>query len=200
MRIGSIVLAAGRSRRFGPENKLLAVLGGAAVVQRTAAAAHGAGLDDIIVVTGPDGDAIRDALIGLPVRCVGCADDRDGLGYSIAAGAGALDRDIDGVMILPGDMPLLSAASLRMLISVFGAQGGRRIVHAADARGAQRNPVIWPRAVIAQLSALHGSDGAKALIRDAIAVRIPERELHDIDDAEDFEQARHDVTGTGAQS
>jgi molybdenum cofactor cytidylyltransferase len=190
MRLTALILAAGRSRRFGDGNKLLAMLGGQPVVRRTVAAVRGAGLQDIIAVTGPDGEAIAHVLADLPVRCVPCADDRDGLGYSVAAGASALDADIDGVMVVPADMPLLSAASLRLLISVFAAQGGRRIVHAADATGTQRNPVIWPRAMIAQLTAMHGSEGAKALIRDAVAVRLPDRELLDIDTEADFAEAR----------
>lgn len=200
MRLAAIILAAGRSRRFGADNKLLASLGGEAVVRRTIAAVRGAGLENVIIVTGPDGDAIETALADFGVFCVRCADDLDGMGYSIAAGALALDADIDGVMIVPGDMPLLSAGSLRLLISVFGAQGGQRIVHAADEHGAQRNPVIWPRAMIEQLTTLHGSDGAKALIRDAIAVRIPHRDLLDIDDASDFAQARQAVIGNRSYS
>ncbi len=193
MRLAALILAAGRSRRFGDSNKLLAVLGGTAVVRRTVAAVRGAGLHDVIAVTGPDGDAIAHVLADVPVRCVRCADDRDGLGDSVATGAGALDADVDGVMIVPADMPLLSAASLRMLVSVFAAQGGRRIVHAADASGAQRNPVIWPRMMIAQLAAMHGSDGAKALIHDAVAVRIPDRELLDIDTEVDLAEAQQAI-------
>ncbi len=200
MRLAALILAAGRSRRFGPDNKLLAPLGGEAVIRRTVAAVRGAGFAEIVAVTGPDSDAIETVLAGSGVRCVRCADELDGLGHSIAAGAGALNADIDGVVIVPGDMPLLSTASLRMIVSVFGAQGGRRIVCAADADGAQRNPVIWPRAMIAQLTALHGSNGAKALIRDAIAVRIPDRELLDIDDTADFAQARKAFTGTRTES
>lgn len=194
MRLAAIILAAGRSRRFGDGNKLLAVLGGTAVVRRTVAAVRGAGLHDIVAVTGPDGDAIAHVLADIPVRCVRCADDRGGLGDSVATGASALDADVDGVMIVPADMPLLTAASLRMLVSVFAAQGGRRIVHAADASGAQRNPVIWPRARIAQLAAMHGSEGAKALIYDAVAVRIPDRELLDIDTDADFSQAQQAIS------
>jgi molybdenum cofactor cytidylyltransferase len=194
MRLAALILAAGRSRRYGDDNKLLAMLGGETVVRRTVTAVRDAGLRDIIAVTGPDGEAIARLLADIPVRCVPCADDRDGLGYSVATGTGALDADIDGVMIVPGDMPLLSAASLRLLVSVFAAQGGRRIVHAADVNGTQRNPVIWPRHMIAQLTAMHGSDGAKAFIRDALAVRIPERDLLDIDTESDFAKARQAFT------
>jgi len=198
MKLAALILAAGRSRRFGADNKLLASLGGEAVIRQTVTVVRRAGISDIVAVTGPHGDAIEAVLHDLPVRCVRCSDDLDGMGYSIAAGAGALVADIDGVVIVPGDMPLLSAASVRMLLSAFGAQGGRRIVHATDAMGAQRNPVIWPRAMFAELTALRGSEGAKALIRNAVAVRIPDRELLDIDTAADFATAREAIGKTSS--
>jgi molybdenum cofactor cytidylyltransferase len=193
MRIAALILAAGRSRRFGEANKLLAVLGGEPVVRRTVAAVRGAGLRDIVAVTGPNGDTIESVLADYDVRCVRCEDDRDGLGDSIGTGARALDSGNDGVMIVPGDMPLLSAGSLRLLVSVFAAQGGRRIVYAADVTGAQRNPVIWPPSLLPQLSALQGQDGAKALIRDGVAVRFPERDMLDVDTATDFAKAQQAV-------
>lgn len=186
MRLAALILAAGRSRRFGETNKLLSVLGGEAVVSRTVAAVRGAGLRDIVAVTGPDGDRIAGVLADFDVRCVACAEDRDGLGDSISTGIRALEPLSDSVMIVPGDMPLLTAGSLRLLVSVFAAQGGRRIVYAADASGMQRNPVIWPRTMLAQLTELHGPGGAKALIHDGIAVRVPDRELLDIDTTADF--------------
>ena len=70
MRLAALILAAGRSRRFGDGNKLLATLGGQPVVRRTVAAVRGAGLQDIIAVTGPDGDAIAHVLAD--VRCGVC--------------------------------------------------------------------------------------------------------------------------------
>ncbi len=191
MRIAAIILAAGRSRRFGGENKLLALLAGTPVLTRTAKAVAGAGFDEIIAVAGPDHAAIEHALMGLPVRCVRCADEQDGMGYSIATGARELAADVDGVAIVPGDMPLLKAGTLRQLVGVFAAQSGRRIVHAADTAGEQRNPVIWPRAFIDDLRALSGEQGAKAMIRNATSVRVADRELIDVDDEAAFAEARH---------
>jgi molybdenum cofactor cytidylyltransferase len=187
MRVAALVLAAGRSRRFGTDNKLLAPLEGTAILARTAAAVTTAGFDETVVVTGLDHDAIAEVLRDVPVRLVRCADERDGMGYSIAAGVAALREGTDGVAIVPGDMPLLTSATLRMLADVFAAHGGQRIVHAADRSGAQRNPVIWPGAFFGALQARQGDRGAKALIADAVAVGVAENcEIIDIDDGDAF--------------
>lgn len=201
MRIAALVLAAGRSRRFGTDNKLLAPLEGTAILARTAAVVSTAGFDETVVVTGLDHDAIAEVLRDVPVRLVRCADERDGMGYSISAGVAALRQGIDGIAIVPGDMPLLTPATLRMLADTFAAHGGQRIVHTADRSGAQGNPVIWPGAFFGALQALQGDRGAKSLIHDAVAVGVAgASELLDIDDGDAFASAQQALIEKPAQS
>lgn len=54
MRIGALLLAAGMSRRFGPEDKLLADLNGMPMVAHAARALDLVGPDRRIAVTGSD--------------------------------------------------------------------------------------------------------------------------------------------------
>ncbi len=201
MRIAALVLAAGRSRRFGTKNKLLADLEGRAVVARTIAAVTAAGFDETIVVTGLDHDAIEQVLRDTPVRLVRCADAHDGMGFSIATGIAALRHNVDGVAILPGDMPLMKAATLRALADKYVSHQGQRIVHASDGQDTQSNPVLWPRTFFADLMTLRGDRGAKSMIRDAVAVRVPDdRELIDIDDEDTFVLVRQALIEKQAQS
>jgi molybdenum cofactor cytidylyltransferase len=191
MHLAAIVLAAGRSQRFGAHNKLLEDLAGFPVIARTVAAVAGARFHDIVVVTEQDHEAIKHALQAYPVRVHRVAPELVGVGYSIAVGAGVLSPDSAGVAILPGDMPLITASTLRTVAEAFVMAGGDRIVYAADATGAQRNPVIWPRSCFAALRALTGDRGAKSLIGDAIAVTVrDEREFLDVDTPEALENAR----------
>ncbi len=191
MRIAALVLAAGRSRRFSPGNKLLADLEGKPVLAHTLAAVSAAGFDQTLVVTGHDHDALVVVLQRFRVQIVRCADAREGMGHSIAAGVSMLAPGIDGLAIIPGDMPLLTAATLSVLTHTFIAHAGQSIVHAADRDGAQRNPVFWPREYFPQLAALEGERGAKSLIRDEIAVRVSEKaELLDVDDPAALASAR----------
>ncbi len=63
-RIAALVLAAGRSTRMGGPNKLLATIDGVPLVRHAAEAALGAGLAEVVVVTGHQGEAVRGALTG----------------------------------------------------------------------------------------------------------------------------------------
>ncbi len=67
-RIAAIVLAAGSSKRFGPENKLLADAGGKPLLLRAVGPLIALGLVPVIVVTGHERTKVVTALDGIPVR------------------------------------------------------------------------------------------------------------------------------------
>jgi molybdenum cofactor cytidylyltransferase len=190
MHLAAVVLAAGQSQRFGVDKKLLARLADGPVISHSVAALTGSSFRDILVVTGEDHDGIAEALRKYQVRLVRCDPDRRGIGYSIAAGVAALSRQTIGVAILLGDMPLIRTATLNALADAFIEANGRRIVYAADREGTQRNPVIWPRHCFEDLRSLTQDRGAKALIRDAIAVTVRDRlEFLDVDTTEALDKA-----------
>ena len=70
MHIAALVLAAGRSRRFGPGDKLLADLEGTPVLAHTLAAVSAAGFDQTLVVTGQDRAELLDILQRFRVQIV----------------------------------------------------------------------------------------------------------------------------------
>lgn len=191
LRIAAIVLAAGRSRRFGADNKLLADLKGRPLIRYPLEAVRSASFDDLIVVTGTDATEVHRIAEDVGGRVVTCTHPGDGPGPSIAAGITALDPAIGGALVLPGDMPFVSADGLRPLVAAFRAHGGARIVYAATSDGQQRNPVIWPRAQFGALMQLDGSGGGKAILRQArpepLAVPVADPwALFDVDEADDL--------------
>lgn len=197
-RLAAIVLAAGASLRFGPENKLLADIAGEPLVHCAAKEVLAAGVSEVVVVTGCDGREIERAVSGLPVSLVPNAQWQSGMASSIAVGVRALAEDIEGAFIVLGDMPFLSAAVLRSLAGKFASSGGRAIVYPATADGVQRNPVLWPRRYFGELAALTGPDGAKGLLRrhanESLSVRIESAALFaDIDTPADLTAARNMV-------
>ena len=103
--VGAILLAAGASQRFGTESKLLADIGGEPLVRRVARVLVRTALKDLVVVTGHEQRICQQALEGLPVRYVNNTDWQSGMGSSIATGVSALDGEVDGAFIVPGDMP-----------------------------------------------------------------------------------------------
>lgn len=196
-RITAIVLAAGRSRRFGAANKLVAQVGGLPLVTRVADALLQSRVSDIVVVTAPDASDVKKVLAacaGPRLRFTVNPSPQRGIGSSIASGVGALEATSAGAMIVPGDLPGLTTSMIDTLIAAFDTADGHAVVCAATADGQQRNPVIWPRRLFGALAALDGDTGGKALIaqdrrtRGAAVVLVPfdsARVFHDIDRAED---------------
>ncbi len=159
-RIAGIVLAAGRSSRMAPRNKLLELMGREPMVRRVAAIALAGGARPVIVVTGHETQAVRAALHGLDVTVIVNLDYAQGLSTSLRAGLKALPTGIDGALILLGDMPEIEVPVLRALITAFaGADAICVPVH----RGRRGNPMLWGNNYFAEMVELTGDAGAKSL-------------------------------------
>jgi molybdenum cofactor cytidylyltransferase len=140
-------------------------------------------------------EACREALRDLPVRFVHNADWEDGMGSSIACGVTALDADLVGAFIVPGDMPFITPDLLQTLVAAFSENGGRLAVFPASPAGEQRAPVLWPRHLLPRLRSLSGGEGGKGLLKglvdETLGVLIADASLlTDIDTAGDLEAAR----------
>ena len=61
-------------------------------------------------------------------------------------------------------MPGVSAELVNTLLAAFAESGGRSIVFPVATDGRRGHPVIWPRALIPELSALSGDAGGKAIL------------------------------------
>lgn len=193
--LGAVLLAAGGSERFGADNKLLTDIDGRPMVRVVADALLGAScVGEVLVVTGHDARAVEDALNGLGVRFVLNADWRNGMGGSIALGVSKLAANLDGALIVPGDMPFLKPSVIEGLGARFQECDGDSIVFPATPAGEQRNPVIWPRRFFGLLECLTGPQGGKRLLIELVgscsAVLIAdETVLLDVDAADDLPAA-----------
>ena len=181
-----ILLAAGRSQRFGSANKLLVDIGGETLVHRVARTLK-AGLPGapLIVVTGHDADRIRETVADLADMFAHNDQARDGIATSIRAGLAATSGDVDGALIAQADMPNLDTNLIADLAARFAQSGGTAIVHPMTTAGRQGTPVIWPRDLFGALSELQGDQGAKPVIasnRERVrTVAVADEALVDLD-------------------
>lgn len=172
MRIALIILAAGASRRFGPDNKLLADIGGEPMIAHVARVLAGVALPgaefEVVAVTVAHDDPVAKVLEALPVavgmRLIANPRAAEGMGTSIAAGVASLPPDVAGALIVPGDMPRLTGALMVQLLAAFLADGGARAVHPVRTDGTKVGPVVWPRARFRELMALEGEAGGRGLL------------------------------------
>jgi molybdenum cofactor cytidylyltransferase len=162
-RIGAIVLAAGQSRRMGKLNKLVAEVDGQAMVARVVDAALASGARPVVVVTGHQPELVTAALADRAVSIAHNPDYAEGLSASLRAGLLALPADIDGAVVLLGDMPRVSPRHVDRLIAAFNPLEGRAIC-VPTFRGKRGNPVLFARRFFAAMGRLKGDVGARHLI------------------------------------
>jgi molybdenum cofactor cytidylyltransferase len=163
MTIAILILAAGSAARMRGGDKLLELVDGIPILRRQAQMALG--LTPMVIVTHrhPDPERLA-ALHGLSLQLVPVHDAAEGMAASLRAGAAAaLALRVEGLMILPGDMPELTRADLAVLIAGFDQDPGS-IHRAAAADGRPGHPVLVPRDLIAALTRLTGDDGARGIL------------------------------------
>jgi molybdenum cofactor cytidylyltransferase len=162
--VAAIILAAGRGTRFGDELKLLAQIGGKALVRHAAEAAVGSLVDPVIVVTGYRSNEVEAALHGLPVQILYNALYAQGLSTSLRAGFSALPPTTRAAVILLGDMPFVKADLIDTLVAEWRERGEpAALVPTLDGR--RGNPVVLSRDLQAMIEDLSGDVGAGSLLR-----------------------------------
>ncbi len=176
-RIAALVLAAGRSRRMAPANKLLVEIDGQAMVARAVDAALRSQASGVVAVLGNDAVRVRQALAGRDITIVENAKFADGLSASLQIGLAALPNDIDGVLVMLGDMPRVTPAHLDRLIAAFNPVEGRSICVPTH-RAKRGNPILWDARFITEMKGLSGDQGARSLL-GAHADQICEVEMSD---------------------
>lgn len=163
--VAAILLAAGASRRLGQPKQLL-MLDGETLLARTVRLATEAGAAPVLVVVGANAELIGAAVLADSAAAVMNEEWEQGIASSIHAGVKALDAgspDARGVLILACDQPRLSSEHLRGLIETFGSQSEASIV-ASTYAGVHGIPAVFPREAFADLLALSGDKGARALL------------------------------------
>ncbi len=162
--IAAVVLAAGRSRRMAPHNKLLvADRTGKPMIARVIDNVLSSKARPILVVTGHMANEIEHALGGRPVRHVHAPDFAEGLSASLKAGIAAVPSEAAAALVCLGDMPLVTGRMIDRLLGAYDADEGRLIV-LPTFRGKQGNPMLWDRRFFPEMLELTGDSGARSLL------------------------------------
>jgi molybdenum cofactor cytidylyltransferase len=184
--IAAVVLAAGRSRRMAPHNKLLvADRTGKAMIARVVDNVLSSNARPILVVTGHQAEQIQHALGGRPVRYVHAADYAEGLSASLKAGIAAVPEECAVALVCLGDMPLVTGRMIDRLLSSYDPDEGRLIV-LPTFRGKQGNPMLWDRRFFPEILQITGDSGARFLLSKHIEV-VAEVEMADDAVLRDFD-------------
>ncbi|MCF8709989.1 nucleotidyltransferase family protein [Rhizorhapis sp. SPR117] len=187
--VGIILLAAGRSSRFGRDDKLAAPLRGQPLAGHVAKALSSIGVGCRIAVCSQslpvDWHALGFDEVRIPEGNV--------LSASIAAGITRLrGTDLKACLIALADMPFIPASHFEALI----AKGANPVLATGQA-GNRMVPALFSRQVWDDLSTLSGDIGARQLLKGAPCIEAPAQWLADIDTPDDL--ARFTTQGAGLQ-
>ena len=164
-RVAALLLAAGQSRRMGPENKLLAEVDGKAMVVSVARALKNSHADPILAVSGHDYEAVEALLSEEGLKFVHNPAFASGISSSVKRGLGALPGEVDGVIVCLGDMPKVTSAVIDRLIAAFDPLEGRAIC-VPTWQGKAGNPMLFASRFIPEVQTLSGDVGARSLLSD----------------------------------
>lgn len=185
MTVAAVVLAAGASRRLGRPKQLLE-LHGATLLDATLATAGRAGFDQVLVTLGGAADEVRERVDLSGVEAVTVPDYGDGCSASLRSAIPRVRADADGIVLLLGDQPGVSAAAIAALRD--GAAGSAvGVCRYDDGLG---HPLWFRRDVFDRLQDLHGDKAVWKLVdagEDVVEVRVGGDVPPDVDTWEDYQ-------------
>lgn len=187
MRTGAVILAAGKASRFGAPKQLLEFQG-ETLIDRACRTALEAGCDPVLRVLGAHADAIQSLPCPAGVSTLVHDGWEEGMGSSLAAGVSGLlelQPDLDALLVLLADQPLVTAGLLENLGESL-AQASIVWCEHGEAKGP---PALFTREHFPELVSLQGDRGAKAVIarHEAVTVPFPDA-AWDIDSPEAWER------------
>jgi len=154
--IPTLILAAGASSRMGGRDKLLELIDGTPILRRQVTRALETGP---ALVTLPSDDHARCHVVPRAARIVFIKGTMSG---SIRAGINALPNEATGVIILPADMPDVTAQDIRSIRSAAQTSDAA-IVRAVTPQGQFGHPIYFSKKTFHEFSELSGDRGAARL-------------------------------------
>ena len=176
---------------MGGVAKPLIRLQGVPLISRQLVALSGAGIDEVVVVTGHARSEIEEQVRSYVVTLAYNEAYSAGQQGSVRVGLAALSGAFDAVIVMPADQPLIGASDLTELIGAFKKRPAGHVV-VPVVNGQRGNPIVMDEVALGQILASGTNLGCRHLIE-----RQPElvhayptantRFVTDLDTVEDVE-------------
>jgi molybdenum cofactor cytidylyltransferase len=126
-------------------------------------------VDTLVIVVGSEADDVTRALTGVDAMIVRNDGWANGLSTSLCVGVQALPTEAAAAIVALGDQPFVDAAVMHAIVKQWRSTG-LPIVSAryAETRG---HPVLFDRAIFAELLQVTGDSGARGVI-ERYAARV----------------------------
>jgi len=193
----AVILAAGGSSRFGKPKQLLAWRG-MPLVRHIALTALASKLDEVVVVTGCEAEAVSNAIADLNLTIVQNMNWVDGQGTSVRLGTSVLPAKTGAALFLLSDQPLVTSSVIQSLFEYHSRTLAPVISPLVDDK--RTNPVLFDKVVFQDLKLLSGEEGGRALFSRYPLIWMPwydKRLLFDIDTPADYQRLLDEYGGEG---
>ena len=181
-KIIKVILAAGLSKRFGLGNKILAKINKKTLIETILdrLIEIDSNQNNIIVIGGNDYNSLKKTLKKYDVKIFYNKNYKNGLGSSVSF---IFKKKINknGIMFIPGDMPLISKKDFKKLINTFIHKKNKIISPCYKKQNG--NPLIIPKIYFDLLKNLKRDEGARKFLpsKDFIYVPCSYGTIFDID-------------------
>jgi molybdenum cofactor cytidylyltransferase len=161
--IAAVILSAGESSRMGRPKALLPI-DGQTFIEKIVGALARTRVGKIIVVLGHDAETLKRRLEHLAVAFLVNADYKSGQLSSLQTAVRQLqsDRECDGMLVHLVDHPYISSTLVDIMIERFYASN--KLIVVPRCQGKRGHPVIFSRALFAELLNAPLDQGAKAVV------------------------------------
>jgi len=161
--VQALLLCAGLSSRMGT-NKLLLPLADKTVIESTIINLLRSKIAGITVVLGSQKENLQQVLKSYQVDIVDNICFSQGMSTSVRAGIEKISRDqeIDGVMILPGDMPFIRPDTIDRILGTYFDLNNPIVI--PTYHGKNGHPVLFDRSLFPELCLISGDIGARKVV------------------------------------
>ena len=171
-KIIKVVLAAGLSKRFGLKNKILEKINGKTLIETILdrLIQIDSNKNNIVVIGGNNYNSLKKTLNKYDVKLFYNKNYKNGLGSSVSF---IFKKKIskNGIMFIPGDMPLISIKDFKKLINTFFQKQNKIISPCYKEKIG--NPLIIPKIYFNLLKNLKKDEGARKVLPYEDFIQVP---------------------------
>jgi molybdenum cofactor cytidylyltransferase len=165
--IVAVILSAGESSRMGRPKALLPI-DGVRFIEKIVTALKSTRVNEIIAVLGHNAEEMRQKVSDLPVKIVVNPDYKQGQLSSLIAAirnieSGENHHRVDAILVHLVDHPYINADLVNVMIDRFYET--KKLIVVPRHLGRRGHPVIFSRALFAELLAAPLDQGAKTVVR-----------------------------------
>ncbi len=195
-KVGSIILAAGKSQRMG-KNKIFMSFRNRPMIAGILSNIACCDIVGTIIVIGYEFQNALACLAAIPEAETAAIfinqEYEKGMGTSLAIGAQGIPNDWDAVLIMLGDMPLISSEIITKILESYEEISANQTIIVPTYQKRRGHPVLFAKQHFEELAQLNGDIGARSVLqKNSSQIQFIEIDspyiLTDIDTKEEFQQ------------